>query len=444
MSLATTLALAALGLLTLCAFLAFALLSHREREARATRVALVAACATSTPFFLGLLLPAPGRLAVLAALALLVAVAAVLLLIRTGELPSGSGRPSRRVDERDVVFARARLEPGSREYEVYYGMHPQLKAVDDRTRALPGLYSPEAEKAEPIAFASAKASFALTEALRENVDGPVAVTRHEEQPETMARRVKELARYYGACAVGITELRPYHLYSRIGRGSGTWGTPVTLDHRWAIAFAVEMDHHMVRFAPEASVIMESAYQYVESARIGLQLAALIRSLGHPARAHIDGNYRLVAPLVARDAGLGEIGRMGILMHPRLGPRVRLGVVTTDLPLVADPPGDDPSVIDFCSICKKCAENCPTASIPFGDRTPVDDAHRWKIDSDACYRYWCVVGTDCARCMSVCPYSHPDNAAHNLVRWGVRRSAAARRALLWMDDLFYGRHPVPLE
>jgi hypothetical protein len=39
---------------------------------------------------------------------------------------------------------------------------------------------------------------------------------------------------------------------------------------------------------------------------------------------------------------------------------------------------------------------------------------------------------------VCPYSHPDNTAHNLVRLAIRRSAAARRAMLWLDDVFYGK------
>ena len=73
--------------------------------------------------------------------------------------------------------------------------------------------------------------------------------------------------------------------------------------------------------------------------------------------------------------------MGLLITPRLGPRVRLGVVTTDLPLVPDPPGDDPSVIDFCDFCKKCAENCPPGAISRGDRTPVDDARRWCINAE---------------------------------------------------------------
>jgi epoxyqueuosine reductase QueG len=130
--------------------------------------------------------------------------------------------------------------------------------------------------------------------------------------------------------------------------------------------------------------------------------------------------------------------MGLLMTPRLGPRVRLGVVTTNLPLVSDPPGDDASVIDFCLVCKKCATNCPVGAIPCDDRTRVDDGLRWAIDPETCYRYWNVIGTDCATCMRVCPYSHPDSPAHNLVRVAIRKSATARRVMLWLDDVFYGK------
>jgi hypothetical protein len=43
---------------------------------------------------------------------------------------------------------------------------------------------------------------------------------------------------------------------------------------------------------------------------------------------------------------------------------------------------------------------------------------------------------------VCPYSHPDNALHNLVRWMVRRSAAARQAAVLLDDVVYGKKPAP--
>jgi ferredoxin len=346
-----------------------------------------------------------------------------------------------RIDERDIMFSRGRLEPGSPNYEAYYATRPENQAGDDKTRLLPGLLSPRSSAFHPLVFASTDASFGLTEALRDAVDGPVAVERAEADAASMTGFVKDLARYYGALAVGVAELRPYHFYSHVGRGTGQYGAPITPDHRYGIAFAVEMDLALVGTAPYAPTVMESARQYVEAARVAVQLANFVRLLGYPARAHIDGNYRVVAPLVARDAGLGEIGRMGLLMTPALGPRVRLGVVTTDLPLIPDGRGGNTSVLDFCSICKKCADCCPPHAIPQGDRAEIDGALRWRINDAICYRYWHAVGTDCARCMAVCPYSHPDAAVHNLVRWAIRRSGAARRVAVRLDDLLYGRLPA---
>jgi reductive dehalogenase len=435
-------ALVVVGLVLFLALAGFGVVSLRERELRAARSAFILAALTSLPFFAATGFAAPVRIGVLAVFAALLIVAVLFWFLPIGSSRAANGRPTRRIDERDIMFARARLEPGSTEHAAYYAMRPENKEGDDRTRALPGLLSPDAAKAEAIAFASARASFSITEALREEVDGPVAATRREAPAAETTAFVKRLALYLGACDVGIAEVRPYHVYTHVGRGTGIWGEPIQLEHRWAIAFTVEMDYAAMRCAPAAPVVAESARQYVESAKIAIQVATSIRSLGYSARAHIDGNYRVIAPLVAQDAGLGELGRMGILMTPRLGPRVRLGVVTTDVPLLPDPPGDDSSVLDFCTLCEKCAENCPSKSIPFGSRDRIDGGHRWAIEPESCFRYWNAIGTDCGRCMTVCPYSHPDNVAHGLVRWATRRSGAARRAALWLDDLFYGRRPHP--
>ena len=76
--------------------------------------------------------------------------------------------------------------------------------------------------------------------------------------------------------------------------------------------------------------------------------------------------------------------------------------------------------------------------------PSADGLRWAIDFETCYRYWNMIGTDCASCMRVCPYSHPDSAAHNLVRVAIRKSASARRAMVWLDDLFYGVKPPTVD
>jgi ferredoxin len=307
-------------------------------------------------------------------------------------------------------------------------------------RANPGLLSPQSRLAQRVPFGSANGSFGLTEALRHAVDGPVNGERAELAAATASQVVTSLAVYYGALDAAVARLEPYHVYSHVGRGTGGFGTPIATDHRFAVAFTVEMAHEMVATAPLAPTVMESARQYVEAARVAVQLAGAIRELGWSARAHTDGNYRVIAPLVARDAGLGEIGRMGLLMTPKRGPRVRLGVVTTDMELEPTGRTDGRAIIDYCSVCSKCVDNCPPRAIPSGDRAEFDGSLRWRIDSDACYAYWTIIGTDCARCMAVCPYSHPASFSHNAVRWALGRSGAVRRLAVILDDLLYGREP----
>ena len=420
----------------------FALVSRQEREPRAARIGLALALGGGLAFALSAALPPIFHLALLNLAGLILLAGVLAFLWPSKAVQRAHETPRGQIDERDIMFARARLRRGSSEYAAYYTANPEKQAADDAIRALPGLSSPQSALADALLFTSTEASFSLTGALRDAVDGPVASPAQQFSPSAISEYLKNLARYYGALNIGITRLEPYHIYSHIGRGAGTYGAPIRLEHTWAIAFTVEMDREMIAANPKAPGSMESAKEYVEAARVAVQLAAVIRALGYPARAHIDGNYRVVAPLVARDAGLGTIGRMGLLMTAHQGPRVRIGVVTTSLPLSADPQKPDPAVLDFCGVCQKCAVCCPSQSIPRGPRQEIGGVLRWQIDSEGCYRYWCTVGTDCGRCMTVCPYSHPDNLYHNLVRRGIAHSYLFRRAALKLDDLFYGQKPPP--
>ncbi len=391
-------------------------------------------------YLVATILPPLIQIVVLLLTLLLLLAGAALLLLPERRGGMTHQTPTWRYDERDIPFARIRLVPGSPQYRSYYQMRPERQAFDDRLRKKPGLLSPHAKLADPLLFAAADGSFFLTEALAGAVDGPVSPERSLLPLPEMSAYIKSLARHYGAHQVGITDLRPYHVYSHIGRGQGVYGDPVPVEGQWAIAFTVEMDFAMTGSGPHPPAVMESAHQYVEAARTAVQLAAAIRLMGYPARAHIDGNYRVICPLVARDAGLGEIGRIGLLMTPGLGPRVRLGVVTTEMELVADPPQPSPATIDFCSLCEKCAACCPPQAIPYGPQVESEGVRRWRIDADKCFGYWNQIGTDCARCMAVCPYSHPEGTYHNLVRRGIQRSHTFRRLALHLDDFFYGAKP----
>ncbi len=61
---------------------------------------------------------------------------------------------------------------------------------------------------------------------------------------------------------------------------------------------------------------------------------------------------------AAAAGLGMLGKNGLLVTRDFGPRVRLGAVFVDLPLDCDRPLSE----YFCSSCTRCWSACPTGAL----------------------------------------------------------------------------------
>ncbi|MFH1372948.1 MAG: reductive dehalogenase domain-containing protein [bacterium] len=409
-----------------------------ERERRAAVISLVLMLiAAGVWYSLTVWLPTPDWVRV--SVMVLMVAAVILWFIPTGPITvlDGTG-VNERVDERDTMFAREEYLPDSEKYRQYYSTHPEEKKIDDRWRQLPAILQPGGRFYNPDTARRVKSVFADIRSMTSQVDGEVRQETHEVDPDRITPEIKEFVLRLGADEVGVARLNPMHLYSHVGRGPEPWGAPIDNRHRFAIVFSLEMAYQIVRKAPEMPIVEESARQYLLAAQISVRLAAYIRNFGYPARAHIsDSNYQIILPAVAQDAGLGELGRLGYLISPRFGARIRLGAVTTDLPLVPDRPIAF-GVQDFCRRCQKCAVNCPPRAIPEGSTTVVRGVRKWQLDVERCFHYWRVVGTDCGLCMKVCPFSHPPTIMHNLVRAGIKRSSLARTVSVWGDDLLYGR------
>lgn len=422
-------------------FLIFAaIVSVYEKEKKAAGKFFFLSLIVTFPYFLTGFVNFPFKLEVSIALLALIVILVIIYIVpfrTTSDIIDTF--PKGRIDERKTMFSRNELKKGSVNYIDFYNSNPDKFTEDEKFRIHPGLLAEGSVNFDPFMFSAADASFFTVDALKNKVDGEVSPKKILSQPVQITNYIKNWAKKLGALEVGITKLEDYHKYSHRGRGE-YYGEKVELDHKYAIAFTVEMDVDAVRSGPYGPIVMESAQQYLESGAIAVQLAEFIRKLGYPARAHIDGNYEVVCPLIAKDAGLGELGRMGLLMTPKLGPRVRIAVVTTDMPLDIDARSFDPTVTDFCSICKKCANVCPSNAISLDDRVDINGVLRWQINQESCFNLWTIVGTDCGRCMSVCPYSHPDNLLHNIVRVGIRNSAIFSRLALLLDDAIYGSHP----
>lgn len=283
--------------------------------------------------------------------------------------------------------------------------------------------------------------------LAQAVDGPIhPVKVPVSDRRGMTRRIKKLGVFLGADLVGVTELDPAFVYSHRGMrgdvGTPDFGDPVELDHRYAICVGMEMDYGRIKGSPSFIENAETGQTYNEIAQAVCQLAAYIRELGYPARAHHVRREDVLHVPLAVKAGLGQMGRCGFLLSRKYGPRLRLGTVTTDLPVELDQPVDL-GVDDLCGVCKKCATNCPSHSIPMGGRRLVRGVEKWQIYPDACLRYWHSNPKRwdaCSVCIAVCPWNKPDTWYHRLAVWAATRSGLARRLLLMVDDLLYGKEP----
>lgn len=323
-------------------------------------------------------------------------------------------------DERDMMFARMSMIPDSWQYEDYYKRHPEKKEVDEILRALPEMGQPGSAMYHPIHTKMADAAFAFLSDIGHLSEGKPAAQKVAVDPEMMTRRIKGLAQFYHADLVGITKMEPSHYYSHRGRHPVDYGKPILEHHTYGIAFAVAMDKEMLMTAPALPEMLATTRGYVEAATIGMVLAYFIRSLGYEARNHMDANYLVIAPQVAASAGLGEFGRNGMLITKEFGACVRLGVVTTNMPLIGDE-AQSFGVAAFCEQCGRCAQTCPGKAICKAPQYDEEGRMQWKINSEECYRRFRSLGTDCGICIANCPFTYhiPSEQINRLEEEAVR-------------------------
>lgn len=359
-----------------------------------------------------------------------------------------------RFDERDEVFARNEtLQPDRKEYQLYYKAHPELKERDDRRRAVGGdLGNPGSiDNCHPpnmgMIFSTFEMSyFLLPHTVAEPIEHQETEIRTEMDPERATEIVKGFALQLGAGLVGVCKVDKRWIYSHRGEihmdNWEDWGTEIDMEHLdYAVVVAVEMDNDLVISAPHTPTVVESSRNYAKESYITTTLAHWFANMGYHGSAQMVMHYDALMVPLAVEAGLGQLGRQGYLIAEKYGTRVRLGAVLTDMPLVPDKP-IDLGVEEFCKTCLKCAESCPSSSIPLGEKSVVNGTQRWKLNEESCHDYWGKAGTDCAVCMAICPFGRPNRSFHRLVKWILKKSRLARLVLPYIDNIIYGRKWKP--
>ncbi len=226
-----------------------------------------------------------------------------------------------------------------------------------------------------------------------------------EDDSAFTAEIKAAAELYGGDAVGVCELDRRWLYADDDAPEDR-RVPEDIDK--AIVMAVGMDRQRVFESPTARAGGATGNGYSRMAFTASSVAELLRNLGY--RALSCGNDTALSIPLAVDAGLGELGRNGSLIHPELGPCLRLCKVLTDAPLVPDKPIEF-GVREQCEKCTMCADQCDVGAISSDEMTAEATTAtnnpgvlKWPLDGDACLSFWRANGSTCTNCIRACPYT----------------------------------------
>jgi epoxyqueuosine reductase len=252
----------------------------------------------------------------------------------------------------------------------------------------------------------------LAEARRDRqraIDEPLAAIGEASKKRSAGEWTAEVKRAALACGaddVGIAPMRADYVFQ---------GHEVP-KQRWMIVLAVAQSYEIMKAAPSTAALVEITRQYARGTRVAKGLANWLRQEGQDAFPYggpMAGSFLLIPAAI--EAGLGELGKHGSMIHRKFGANFRLACVLTDADLIPDG-RDEFGVDDFCLNCQICADACPPDAIR-REKTMVRGERRWYVDFDKCLPYF-NEAMSCAICLAVCPFSRPvvgDNLVAKLAR-----------------------------
>jgi len=202
--------------------------------------------------------------------------------------------------------------------------------------------------------------------------------------------LKDFARKRGIDLVGFAVLTQIE---GIPFGLALNSIEVINRYPWAIVFGVQLG----KLGKKASGIEVDLYLE----KVALEMLAYLDEKGcraliiHP-EDEIEPIHRkglLSLKMLAKEAGLGWLGRSLLIVSPDYGPIHRLIAVLTDMELQSDG-----SIPNQCGDCSLCIEKCPSGSLTF---VSFDDRPRHRedvLDVDKC-----LGDLGCKLCLEVCPW-----------------------------------------
>lgn len=218
--------------------------------------------------------------------------------------------------------------------------------------------------------------------------------KSEIQPEDL-NDFKEFALRLGCSDIGYTKVPRSYIFSN----------KVTLFDN-AIVLTMNMKKSIMKKAPSVTTSMEVWRAYAELGRIVNQLAAFLRKRGYQAQAGPalggESNY----PYLAQKAGMGYLGKHGLLISKENGLSQRIAVVYTNIENLPATDSDDYKWIpEFCRTCNRCVRTCPAQAI-YQETRQLENGGKRHIDYKKCAMPFSTTG-GCSVCIKECPFLNSD-------------------------------------
>lgn len=221
--------------------------------------------------------------------------------------------------------------------------------------------------------------------------------------EDIIEKIKELAQSLGVGPMEFVKLPRDLIFHEYG---------VLYDN--AIILAMEMDIEKINKAPSQET-MDMVFETYDDLGIAAnKITEFLRKNGYAAQAdHPLGGLILFPPL-AQKAGIGWVGKHGILITPEFGPRVRLAAIYTSIQnLPFEESNQHEWIRDYCETCGICIKECPPKAI-LEEPIEQDTGQITYISQQPCFEYFTQFYC-CSVCVKVCPFSKSTDAYDQLKR-----------------------------
>ena len=212
-------------------------------------------------------------------------------------------------------------------------------------------------------------------------------------PEGFLAELETYAESIGVSSVGYTQVPEQWIFA---------GKAIL--HLNAIMLTMEMDKVRIDTAPSVPCKQAVMEIYRDLGFAANKIAMYLRKRGYSA----DAGHPLMGPALypplTQLAGLGWLGRSGLIITPEHGPRVRLAAVFTNIEnLPFSTHNEHAWVADFCAKCGKCIRECPAQAI-YEEPIRRETGRVTCVDSARCFPYFSDYH-GCSVCIKVCPFNN---------------------------------------